>query len=73
MYTSAQRWPRITSVSEPFTVMLLPRPLGEPVDSLLPPQAAKKKATPNAKTHTKATEANFFLLTIPPDESRPRG
>src|SRR6267142_3827622 len=47
--TSAQRWPRMTMVSEPFTVMLRPSAI---------------KATAPATSHAAVAKANFEILLI---------
>src|SRR6266850_391533 len=56
MKTSAQRWPRITSVSEPFTVMLRPSAI---------------KATAPVISNAAVPRANFeiFLIFFPPSYS----
>src|SRR6267142_5628120 len=58
MKTSAQRWPRITSVSEPFTVMLRPSAI---------------KATAPVSSNAAVARANFeiFLIFFPPSYSCP--
>src|SRR6202521_1103691 len=56
MKTSAQRWPRMTSVSEPFTVMLRPSAI---------------KATAPVTSNAAVAKANFeiFLIFFPPSYS----